>query len=172
MQFIEDGAVPPEKLPDYVLGVRNALRKRSVRGVIFGHAGDAHVHVNPLIDVSKSDWRSTVAALLDDVVSLTANLSGTLCGEHGDGRLRTPLMPRVWSAEAIRAFAMVKRSFDPSGKLKTGVKRALAGQSAIGSVKYDPEIPPLPAAARKALDDLVARRGYADFRLSLIDGIS
>jgi FAD/FMN-containing dehydrogenase len=172
MQFIEDGAVPPQKLPDYVLGVRSALLKRSVRGVIFGHAGDAHVHVNPLIDVSKSDWRATVGALLDDVVSLTADLGGTLCGEHGDGRLRTPLMPRVWSGEAMRAFAMVKRCFDPSGTLNPGVKVPLAGQVAIGAVKYDPGIPALPAPVRKALDDLVARRGYADFRLSLIDGIS
>ena len=53
MQFIEDGAVPPEKLADYVRGVRATLDAHGVRGVIFGHAGDGHVHVNPLIDVSK-----------------------------------------------------------------------------------------------------------------------
>src|SRR5262249_47618997 len=49
MQFIEDGCVPPTRLADYVRGVRAALDRQSVRGVIFGHAGDAHVHVNPLI---------------------------------------------------------------------------------------------------------------------------
>lgn len=172
MQFIEDGAVPPGELSGYVQGVRDALRRRSVEGVIFGHAGDAHVHVNPLIDLSKSDWRETVAALLEDVVSLTAALDGTLSGEHGDGRLRTPLMSRVWGEPAMRAFALVKRSFDPEMLLNPGVKVPIAGQTAIGAIKYDPEIVPLPATARKALDDLVARRGYADFRLSLIDGIS
>jgi FAD/FMN-containing dehydrogenase len=172
MQFIEDGAVPPEKLPDYVLGVREALKRGSVEGVIFGHAGDSHVHVNPLIDLSRPDWRQTVAGLLEDVVALTAALHGTLTGEHGDGRLRTPLMPRVWSAPAMRTFALVKRSFDPAGTLNPGVKVPLAGQTAINAVKYDPDLAPLPAQARKALDDLVARRGYGDFRLSLIDGIS
>lgn len=172
MQFIEDGAVPPENLPGYVLGVREALARRSVEGVIFGHAGDAHVHVNPLIDVSKPDWRETVNSLLGDVVSLTGRLEGTLCGEHGDGRLRTPLMSRVWSEAAMNAFAEVKRCFDPQMTLNPGVKVPLAGQQAIGNVKYDPSLPPIHQSARKALDEIVARRGYAEYRLSLIDGIS
>jgi FAD/FMN-containing dehydrogenase len=172
MQFIEDGAVPPENLPRYVLGVREALARRSIEGVIFGHAGDAHIHVNPLIDVSKPDWRETVNSLLDEVVSLTAGLDGTLCGEHGDGRLRTPLMSRVWSEAAMKAFAEVKHCFDPQMTLNPGVKVPLAGQHAIGDVKYDPSLPPIHAPAREALDGIVARRGYAEFRLSLIDGIS
>ena len=172
MQFIEDGAVPPEKLPEYVIGVRAALARRSMEGVIFGHAGDAHVHVNPLIDVTAAGWREDVDGLLEDVVALTARLKGTLSGEHGDGRLRTPLMERVWSAGAVTAFAMVKSAFDPKGVLNPGVKVPLAGQSPLGTIKYDPDIAPLPPAARKALDDLVSRRGYAESRLSLIDGIS
>src|SRR6266550_3532523 len=86
MQFIEDGAVPLPKLPDYVKGVREALAEREVSGVIFGHAGDAHIHVNPLVDVTQPDWRERVTHLLDDVVALTARLGGTLTGEHGDGR--------------------------------------------------------------------------------------
>src|SRR5690606_29742115 len=51
MQLIEDACVPAESLAAYVLGVRSALESRNIRGVIFGHAGDANVHVNPLIDV-------------------------------------------------------------------------------------------------------------------------
>ena len=54
MQFIEDGRVPPERLADYVRGVRRVLAAHEMRGVIFGHAGDAHVHVNPLVDVGRS----------------------------------------------------------------------------------------------------------------------
>jgi FAD/FMN-containing dehydrogenase len=172
MQFIEDGAVPPENLSRYVVGVREALARRSVEGVIFGHAGDAHVHVNPLIELSKPDWRETVNGLLGDVVSLTASLQGTLCGEHGDGRLRTPLMSRVWSGAAMKAFAEVKRCFDSQMTLNPGVKVPIAGQQAIGNVKYDPSLPPIHPSARKALEGIVARRGYAEFRLSLVDGIS
>jgi len=169
MQFIEDGAVPPARLADYVRGVRAALDSRYVRGVIFGHAGDAHVHVNPLIDVSKDDWRDRIQGLLDDVVSLTKRLGGTLSGEHGDGRLRAPLLAETWPKEEVDLFALLKSAFDPEGILNPGVKLPLAGQQAIADVKYDPKLPPLPSAARAALDFVAAERAYATSRLSLID---
>lgn len=169
MQFIEDGAVPPHRLADYVRGVRAALDARGVKGVIFGHAGDAHVHVNPLIDVSQADWRKKVEGLLEDVVTLTSRLSGTLSGEHGDGRLRAPLLDATWPPEEVDIFASVKKCFDPEGILNPGVKIALAGQKPIGDVKYDPNLPALPGVARKALDFIAAERAYATARLSLID---
>ena len=168
MQFIEDGAVPVEKLADYVTGVKESLAKWNVRGVIFGHAGDAHVHVNPLIDVSKTEWRRSVEGILSDVVELTAQLGGTLSGEHGDGRLRTPLLSQTWSEEAIGLFSEVKAAFDPAGILNPGVKIPLANQSPIGDIKYDPLLPPLPPQVRRALDSISDKRAYSTFRLSLI----
>jgi FAD/FMN-containing dehydrogenase len=172
MQFIEDGAVPLPRLPDYIEGVRKALAAREVTGVIFGHAGDAHVHVNPLVDVHEPDWRGKVLGLLDDVVALTARLGGTLTGEHGDGRLRTPLLDRVWHKEALRAFSLVKKAFDPANIYNPGVKVPLPGQKPIEDIKYDPSLPPLPREARAALDSVVKARAYDQFRLSLIGGSS
>lgn len=168
MQFIEDGAVPPNRLADYVRGVRGAMQSRGVRGVIFGHAGDAHVHVNPLVDMSRLDWREKVEGLLVDVVLLTSRLSGTLSGEHGDGRLRAPLLAETWPAAEVKLFEMVKSSFDPDEILNPGVKIPLGGQKPIADVKYDPTLPSLPLAARKALDFVSAERAYATPRLSLI----
>jgi FAD/FMN-containing dehydrogenase len=168
MQFIEDGAVPPERLPEYVRGVRRALDAAGIRGVIFGHAGDAHVHVNPLVDVRRPDWRERVEQLLDDVVTLTAALGGTLSGEHGDGRLRTPLLSRVWPAELLEMFGRIKHAFDPEGILNPGVKVPLAGQRATADIKYDPSLAALPAAARAALDVVERDRAYAMSRLDLV----
>ena len=168
MQFIEDGAVPLPKLPDYVKGVKKALAQREVSGVIFGHAGDAHVHVNPLVDVRQPDWRQRITSLLEDVVSLTKTLGGTLTGEHGDGRLRTPLLPRVWHKDTIKAFDQVKKAFDPQNIFNPGVKVSLPGQKPLAEIKYDPSLPPLPEKARAALDDVVRSRRYDLFRLSLI----
>lgn len=170
MQFVEDGAVPPALLADYVRGVRAALDRRGVRGVIFGHAGDAHMHVNPLIDVSRPDWRETVYGLLDEVVAITKSLNGTLAGEHGDGRLRTPLLPKVWSDDALRLFTLVKLTFDPRGILNPGVKVPLHGQLPIGDVKYDPALAPLPDDARAVLDRVASEREYSRLRLALLDG--
>jgi FAD/FMN-containing dehydrogenase len=168
MQLIEDGCVPPERLPEYVRGVRAALDRQSTRGVIFGHAGDAHMHVNALVGVGRPDWRARVEALLDEVTALVARLGGTVSGEHGDGRLRAPLLSRVWSADAIAHFAAVKRAFDPAGILNPGAKVASAGARAVGDVKYDPTLPPLPEPARLVLARVERERAYAHSRLALL----
>ncbi|MEJ7810995.1 MAG: FAD-binding oxidoreductase [Gemmatimonadaceae bacterium] len=166
MQFIEDGCVPPDRLAEYVRGVRAALDRRGIRGVIFGHAGDGHVHVNPLIDVGRPRWRAELTEVLHEVSELVERLGGTLAGEHGDGRLRTPLLGR-----GLESFfgMMVKRCFDPNGILNPGVKVALPGQQPIGDVKYDAALPPLPPAARAVLDRVERERAYARFRLALLD---
>ncbi len=133
---------------DYVRGVRKMLEDHGVKGVIFGHAGDAHMHVNPLVDVSASDWRETVNGVLEDTTELVQKLGGTLSGEHGDGRIRTPLMDRTWHHESRALFKIVKDAFDPAGILNPGVKVPAAGQKPVGDVKYDPAL--AAAAGRRA----------------------
>jgi FAD/FMN-containing dehydrogenase len=169
MQFIEDGCVPPERLTEYVRGVRAALDRQKIRGVIFGHAGDAHIHVNPLVDLREPDWRERVDALLQEVTALVARLGGTVAGEHGDGRLRAPLLPQLWPAATLARFAVVKRAFDPDGLLNPGAKIAAAGARAVERIKYDPSLPGLPPAARGALARVETERAYASFRLDLLD---
>lgn len=168
MQFIEDGCVPPAHLAEYVRGVRDALARQGIRGVIFGHAGDAHVHVNPLVDLRDPRWRERVDALLDEVTALAARLGGTVAGEHGDGRLRAPLLDRVWPAEVLTRFSAVKRAFDPDGVLNPGAKLAITGAPAVDHVKYDPALPALPPAARRVLARVERERAYARSRLDLL----
>ena len=168
MQFIEDGCVPPARLAEYVRGVRSALDAWDIRGVIFGHAGDAHVHVNPLVDVSQPDWRQRVDGLLLEVTALAARLGGTLAGEHGDGRLRAPLLGAVWSAASLERFAAVKHAFDPLMLLNPGAKISAPGASAVEHVKYDPALEPLPRAARHVLSIVERDRAYARPRLELL----
>jgi FAD/FMN-containing dehydrogenase len=169
MQFIEDCAVPPDTLPQFVRGLRAALDRQHLRGVIFGHAGDAHVHVNPLIDMTRPDWKRVMQELLDDVVDLTARCSGTLSGEHGDGRVRTPLLARVRSSAEIDLARRVKEIFDPESRLNPGVKVPLPGQRAIPDIKYDDALPPLPDAARRVLDRVTLERAYDRNRLEMLD---
>ena len=169
MQFVEDCAVPPANLPALVRGIRAILDAQGTRGVIFGHAGDAHIHVNPLVDVSRVGWRGRVDAILADVTSLTSSLGGTLSGEHGDGRLRAPLLDQVWPSDVMRAFCDLKTSFDPLGILNPSVKIARADDRPLDEIKYDPTLPPLPARARAALDRVERERAYARFRLDLLN---
>jgi FAD/FMN-containing dehydrogenase len=172
MQIIEDGAVPPEHLADYVRGVRRALERQRLRGVLFGHAGDAHVHANALVDVRDADWRERVARLFDDVIELTVSLGGTLAGEHGDGRLRAGALRRVWDPDSLSLFSLVKQTFDPAGIFNPGVKGSGgAAGDALTPNKYDPALPPLPRAARQTLDRVTEERAYDRERLELLDHV-
>ena len=168
MQFIEDCAVPPHALGRYVLGVREILERNDTPGVIFGHAGDAHVHVNPLVDTRRADWRERVERILLEVTALVVELGGTITGEHGDGRLRTPLLDRMWTADERARFASIKEAFDPQGILNPGVKVPLPGQRAIDVVKYDPSLPALTPRAAEALTTVERDRDYARHRLDLL----
>lgn len=171
MQVVEDGCVPPDRLGDYVRGVRAVLRDTGFRGVIFGHAGDAHVHVNALVDVRDDDWRERVRRLFAGVVQLTASLGGSLAGEHGDGRLRTSSLHRTWPAEARALFARIKGCFDPAGILNPGVIVPRDGDGdPLERIKYDLALPPLPANARAVLDRVERERAYDALRLEMLEG--
>jgi FAD/FMN-containing dehydrogenase len=166
MQVVEDGCVPPLRLGEYVAGLRQAYDRNRIRGVIFGHAGDAHVHANALVDMRETDWRPRIEALLDEVTSLVASLGGTLAGEHGDGRLRTPLLFKTTPADRLVEFAAIKKHYDPAGILNPGVK--VGPKAGIGDIKHDPSLPAHPGSVSRALKHVEAARAYSDFRLSLL----
>jgi FAD/FMN-containing dehydrogenase len=168
MQFIEDGCVPPSRFAEYVRGVRHALDRSGTLGVIFGHAGDCHAHVNPLIDTMAPNWRDIVAQLLDEVCDLTARLGGTLAGEHGDGRLRAPLLDRIWSLEARAAFANIKAAADPAGVFNPGCKVADTAALPFDVLRHDPTAPALPAAVQAVLHEVERTRRWDRFRLELL----
>jgi FAD/FMN-containing dehydrogenase len=147
MQFIEDGVVPVSRLADYIRLLRQTLAKHGLPAVIFGHAGDGNLHVNPLVDVAAPDWRGTLEAVIDEVTAGVAALGGTMTGEHGDGRLRAPLLERIWGAEMVCRFRVVKEAFDPLGILNPAVILPLPGQKPLDAIKYGLAAPPGNAAA-------------------------
>ena len=169
MQVVEDGAVPPEHFPAYVRGVREIFAEAGLRCVIFGHAGDAHAHVNALVDVRTKGWRLKLDEVFYRVTALVGSLGGTIAAEHGDGRLRTPVLGEVWPARALELFAATKQAFDPANTLNPGVKVPVAGQHPFTDLKYDRALAPLPDLVRVALDGVAREKGWGRFRLGLID---
>lgn len=167
MQVIEDGCVPPHHIAEYVRGVRVALESEGIRGVIFGHAGDAHVHVNALVDVTSPDWRARLRGLFERVTHLAAALHGTPSGEHGDGRLRTGILERFLTADELALSAELKSHFDPYGALNPGVKLG-AIDDPFAAIKYDPDLPPLPARSAEVLRQVEQERSYDRCRLEML----
>ena len=137
MQFIEDSVVPPSRLPDYLEGIEEILGRSGTTAAIFGHAGDGHAHVNPLVDVRRPGWREEVRSILEATAGLVAELGGTLSGEHGDGRVRAPYLDHIWSPETVDSFRIVKETFDPGGILNPGVILPLPGQDPLEGLHSD-----------------------------------
>jgi FAD/FMN-containing dehydrogenase len=135
MQFIEDGVVPVPRLPDYIRTLRRVLDAHGVPAVIFGHAGDGNLHVNPLVDVAAPAWRATVGSILLEIASAVRELGGTLAGEHGDGRLRAPLLETIWGTGMVARFQHIKQTFDPRGVLNPGVILPLPDQTPLDALR-------------------------------------
>jgi FAD/FMN-containing dehydrogenase len=154
LQIIEDGCVPVPSLGRYLSGVRRAARRHGVEVVAFGHAGDGHLHVNALADTGQPDFDRRLAALLDEVTTLIQELGGTPSGEHGDGRLRAPLLDRVYGERVAGLFATVKRAFDPHGLLNPGVIVPQPGQKPVTDLKVGAAAHPIPGDIENSLREI------------------
>jgi FAD/FMN-containing dehydrogenase len=128
LQVIEDACVPLSRMGEYILAVRNSAARFGIPIVIFGHAGDGNIHVNLLPEVDQPGWEVAVSTIYHEITDQVIQLGGTPSGEHGDGRIRAPLLGRVYGPEISELFARVKKAFDPSAILNPGVK--LAGRTA------------------------------------------
>jgi FAD/FMN-containing dehydrogenase len=122
LQVVEDGCVPPERLGQYIGELRAIAARHHFQVVIFGHAGDGHVHANLLADVTQPDLAQRLEECLERVSALQARLGGTLSGEHGDGRLRASHAHRVLGDLYMEYCRRVKAAWDPAGILNPGVK--------------------------------------------------
>jgi FAD/FMN-containing dehydrogenase/Fe-S oxidoreductase len=115
----EDAAVPPAQLGPYLRDFTALLESHRLDGLLYGHFGDGCVHVR--IDLPLHDHPERLRPFLDEAAHLVAGYGGSLSGEHGDGRARGDLLPIMYSAAAIDAFAAFKGLFDPRGLLNPGV---------------------------------------------------
>lgn len=150
LQVIEDGCVPLERLGAYLAGIRVAATLRRVPVAMFGHAGDGHVHVNALPDITSAGWRDALAGLYDDATKLLLELGGTPSGEHGAGRLRSGLLERFYGPEVTELFRGVKRAYDPHAILNPGVILPAADWAPLAHLKAGDAAAPIP-------DDIVHR---------------
>jgi len=169
LQVIEDACLPIEQMGRYLRFVREESTAREIPVVMFGHAGDGHIHVNLLPDTHRTGWERSVAELLEEVTDYVVELGGTPSGEHGDGRLRAHLLERVYGREIVSLFALVKNSFDPRGMLNPGVILP-ADQPAIGRLKVGQGALPIPPDVELALREIERTGGYGRNRLEIADG--
>ncbi len=139
----EDSAVPPEKLGAYLRDLRALLDAHGLDGLMYGHFGDGCVHIRIDFPLDSAAGIPSYRSFMEAGADLVARYGGSLSGEHGDGRCRSELMPRMYPAEIIEAFAQAKALFDPKGILNPGV---LVEPDAIDEHLRRPYAKPVPHA--------------------------
>ncbi|HWZ27195.1 MAG TPA: FAD-binding oxidoreductase [Gemmatimonadales bacterium] len=167
LQVIEDGCVPVERLGTYVAGVRASAERLGLEITIFGHAGDGHVHVNALPDLTTPDWRERLATLYADVTDLLVRLGGTASGEHGDGRLRAGVLSRLFGPDLMRLFVDVKDAYDPTGNLNPGVIIPAPDWSPLENLKVGPDAASIPSGIAARLRRIERDAGWGTSKSSL-----
>ncbi|MFQ3790432.1 FAD-linked oxidase C-terminal domain-containing protein, partial [Halomonas sp. A29] len=116
--FVEDTAVPPEHLADFIAEFRAALDARGLSYGMFGHVDAGVLHVRPAIDMKDPAQERLIREVSDEVAELTHKYGGLLWGEHGKG-VRSEYAPKFFG-ELYPSLQRVKAAFDPHNQLNPG----------------------------------------------------
>ncbi len=117
----EDAAVPPDRLAAYLTDLHQLLRDQGMGGVTYGHFGEGCIHLRVGFGLDKPGGQARFGAFMEAAADLVARHGGSLSGEHGDGRARGGLLPRMFSAAMMDAFRDFKSMWDPQGLLNPGI---------------------------------------------------
>lgn len=118
MKMGTDYAVPLARNAEMIARYRELLAPTTVRYVIYGHIGDAHVHVNMLPATALEAEQSQ--QFLHDFAHEAVLRGGTVGAEHGLGKRKRDLLHLLFSAPEIEAMKAVKRRLDPRWLLGQG----------------------------------------------------
>jgi FAD/FMN-containing dehydrogenase/Fe-S oxidoreductase len=119
LAFIEDAAVHPTRLPDFIGRMRGLLERHGVPAGIYGHAGDGNLHILPFLDPKDPRDVALIRTIAEEAHTVVWDLKGTISAEHGDGLARTGYIGRQYG-ELAKAFGEVKNLLDPQGILNPG----------------------------------------------------
>lgn len=118
--YIEDAAVPPEVLADYVAEVLEICRKYDQPVSMFGHASVGLIHIRPLHDLHQSADIARMVQIQEEIFPLVQKYGGSWSGEHGDGIVRGGFNRRFFGDQLYEAFREVKNLFDPEKRMNPG----------------------------------------------------
>ncbi|MFG1808999.1 FAD-binding and (Fe-S)-binding domain-containing protein [Streptomyces sp. NPDC049040] len=116
----EDCAVPPARLGAYLRDFRALLAGHGLRGAPYGHFGDGCVHVRIDFDLVDPAGVARFRRFSEAAADLVVSHGGSLSGEHGDGRARAELLPKMYGPDVIALFSDFKDLWDPDGRMNPG----------------------------------------------------
>jgi FAD/FMN-containing dehydrogenase/Fe-S oxidoreductase len=120
LSFVEDTAVPPERLRDYIERFLAIVARHETTAGVYAHASVGCLHVRPVVNMKTEAGVKKFEAIANDIADLVLEFGGALSGEHGDGLVRSPFMEKMFGPTLYAAFRTIKQTFDPHGIFNPG----------------------------------------------------
>ncbi|HEU5247652.1 MAG TPA: FAD-linked oxidase C-terminal domain-containing protein [Candidatus Udaeobacter sp.] len=118
--FIEDAAVRPAQLPEYVSGLRSIMKPLGLEASYYGHAASGLLHVRPVLDLHNANDLKKFRQVADQTSALVRQFKGSLSAEHGVGIARTEYMREQLGDELLGVMREIKRILDPKNIFNPG----------------------------------------------------
>ena len=120
LPFVEDTAVAPEKLPEFVRRFDEIVRSHGTEAGYYGHASVGCLHIRPLINLRLQTDIEKMVTIGEEISDLVLEFKGSMSGEHGDGLVRSVWHEKMFGPVLYEAFRQVKKVFDPKNIMNPG----------------------------------------------------
>ncbi len=117
---IEDTAINPEKLPEYIDEFNLILRKYKLECVYYAHIATGELHLRPVINLKEKAGVDKFRMIAEEIAHLVKKYKGSLSGEHGDGRLRGEFVSYMVGSKNYELLRSIKHTWDPNGIFNPG----------------------------------------------------
>jgi len=161
---VEDMAIPPESLPDFLVRLQNVLKRHEVTASVFAHATQGQVHVRPFVDMASAADVARLRSLADDLYGEVFAMGGAVGGENGIGISRTAYLQRQYG-ELYDLCCQVKQSFDPQNLFNPGKIIAGAAEQVLEHLRA-PLVRPAPAPQSPTPSTEPALRNLVELQLN------
>ena len=120
LPFVEDTAVSPEKLPEYVRRFTEIVQANGTYCAYYGHASVGCLHIRPMINLKLQEGVDRMSSIASEISDLVLEFGGAMSGEHGDGLVRSVWNEKMFGPTIYNALRELKKTFDPTGIMNPG----------------------------------------------------
>lgn len=117
---VEDTAVAVDVLPDYIREFSEIMDRHETQCVYYAHASVGELHLRPELNIKDPEDVDKFLSIAREVTDLVKKYGGSISGEHGDGRLRSPMLEQFYGEELAQLHRELKAAFDPHKLLNPG----------------------------------------------------
>jgi FAD/FMN-containing dehydrogenase/Fe-S oxidoreductase len=162
--FVEDTAVSPERLAEYVRRFDAIVRAHDTTAAYYAHASVGCLHIRPIIDLKQAPEVEKMRSIAEQVSDLVLDFGGAMSAEHGDGLARSCWNEKMFGPTLYKAFQEVKAAFDPYGIMNPG--KIVNAPPMTENLRYGPAYRARPVKTHFSF----AREGGFDRAVELCNG--